>query len=51
MADAVTEVGGKPINHSAANTLPFEGAVSHLRGAVMVWLSPERERYWEGWLE
>lgn len=27
------EVGGEPVNHSTANTLPFEEAVSHLRGA------------------
>lgn len=30
-AGTVTGVGGKPVNHAAANTLPFEKAVSHLR--------------------
>lgn len=37
------EVGGKPVNHGAANTLPFEEAVTHLRGAVMALLKRERE--------
>lgn len=49
----VTEVGGKPVNHSTANTLPFEEAVSHLRCVVMAQLSTEREREreigQEGW--
>lgn len=40
----VTEVGGEAVSHGAANTLPFEGAVSHLGGAVMAWLSPESGR-------
>jgi len=43
MGDIVMEVGGKSVSHSPANTLPFEGAVSHLRGSVMPWLSPERD--------
>lgn len=43
MADMATEVGGKPVNHCAANTLPFEEAVSHQRCAAMARLSLERE--------
>lgn len=30
MADMVTEVGNKPVNHGAANRLPSEEAVSYL---------------------
>lgn len=33
MADMVTEVGNKPVNHGAANTLPFDEAVRYVRGA------------------
>lgn len=40
----VIKVGGKPVNHRTANTLLFEEAVSHLRGAAMARLSPERGR-------
>lgn len=51
----VTEVGGKPVNHREANTLPFQEAVNHLRGAVMAQLSPDchqkGERGWAGGLE
>lgn len=43
MADVVTEVGGAPANHAAANTLPFQEAVSHLRGAGVA-QEKERER-------
>lgn len=42
--NVVMEVGGESVTHSSANTLPFEEAVSHLRGAVMAWLSAERDR-------
>lgn len=40
----VTEVGGKPVNRRTANTLLFGEAVSHLSGAAMARLSPERGR-------
>lgn len=42
--DLVVEVGSKSVSHRSSNTLPFEEAVSHLRGAVMARLSPERNR-------
>lgn len=50
------EVGGRPVNHGAANTLPFEEAVTHLSGAVMAALSPlkrgrEKEKQKAGCLE
>lgn len=45
MADMVTEVGNKPVNHAAANTLPFEEAVSCATGAGSV---VSRDRGWAG---
>ncbi len=40
----VTEVGGKAVNHGAANTLPFEGAVSHLLAGLSLERLGGRER-------
>lgn len=42
------EVGGKPANHRTVNTLLFEDAVSHLRGAALAKLSRDRGGGWVG---